>query len=237
MTYILVLETALDVCSVALGKDGALIADKSVSGTNLHASHLTVFIDDVIKAAGITYKDISAICISEGPGSYTGLRIGTSAAKGLCFALDIPLLAVNTLQGLAAGAIKNNAQLPGNTLLCPMIDARRMEVYYALYNTDLQEVSPTKAEIVTAEAFSAVLADNNVCFFGNGMPKSREILSQFPKAFFADDIYTRAENLVALAFEKFNAQQTENLYNFEPFYLKEFVAGSPAEKVKKLLNS
>lgn len=236
MTYILALETALDVCSVALGKDGDLVADKSVSGTNLHASHLTVFIEDVLKAANIAYKDISAICISEGPGSYTGLRIGTSAAKGLCFALEIPLIGVNTLQSLAYGAHKSYPAANENTLFCPMIDARRMEVYYGLYNNSLDEVQPTKAAIVTGEEFAGLLAENEVVFFGNGMPKSREILSAFPKAFFMDDIYARAENLLIPVFEKYNAQQTENLYNFEPFYLKEFVAGSPAEKVKKLLN-
>jgi tRNA threonylcarbamoyladenosine biosynthesis protein TsaB len=236
MTYILALETALDVCSVALGKGGVLVADKSVSGTNLHASHLTVFIEDVLQAAGITYKDLNAVCLSEGPGSYTGLRIGTSAAKGLCFALEIPLIGVNTLQSMAFGAYKIHPEINENSVFCPMIDARRMEVYYALYNNNLQEIQPTKAAIVTDEEFAGILAEKEVIFFGNGMPKSREILSKFPKAFFLDDIYARAENLLPLAFDKFYAQQTENLYNFEPFYLKEFVAGSPAEKVKKLLN-
>ncbi|RYD69980.1 MAG: tRNA (adenosine(37)-N6)-threonylcarbamoyltransferase complex dimerization subunit type 1 TsaB [Sphingobacteriales bacterium] len=189
-----------------------------------------------MQAAGISYADLSAICISEGPGSYTGLRIGTSAAKGLCFALNIPLIAVNTLQSLAFGVQKINPTKK-NILFCPMIDARRMEVYYALYNEHLLEVKPTKAAVVTADEFAGILAENDVIFCGNGMPKSRGILSAFPKAFFRDDIYARAENMLGFAFEKLIAQQTENLYNFEPFYLKEFVAGSPAEKVKRLLNS
>jgi len=236
MTYILALETALDICSIALGKDGFLVADKSVQGTNLHASHLTVFIEDVLQAAGITYKDLNAVCISEGPGSYTGLRIGTSAAKGLCFALDIPLIAINTLQSLAFGAHKSYVAENDNMLFCPMIDARRMEVYYAVYDKGIKEIQPTKAAVVTSQEFEYILANNEVLFFGNGMPKSKVILESFPKAFFVDVIYARAENMLTLAFEKFNAQQTENLYNFEPYYLKEFVAGSPAEKVKRLLN-
>ncbi|MGZ5304667.1 MAG: tRNA threonylcarbamoyladenosine biosynthesis protein TsaB, partial [Bacteroidia bacterium] len=155
---------------------------------------------------------------------------------GLCMALEIPLIAINTLNSLAIGAKSIYPEAKENTLFCPMIDARRMEVYYALYDNDLQEIKPTKAAVVTADEFAGILVDNEVVFFGNGMPKSREILSQFPKAFFLDDVYARAENMLIPAFDKFNAQQTENLYNFEPFYLKEFVAGSPAEKVKKLLN-
>jgi tRNA threonylcarbamoyladenosine biosynthesis protein TsaB len=236
MPYILALETALDICSVALGKDGFLVADKSVHGTNLHANQLTIFIEDVMQAAGISYAGLDAICISEGPGSYTGLRIGTSAAKGLCYALEIPLIAVNTLQSLAFGGHKSYVPENDNMLFCPMIDARRMEVYYAVYDAAMKEVQATKAAVVTSEEFENILAENEVLFFGNGMPKSKAILESFPKAFFADDIYARAENMLTLAFEKFNAQQTENLYNFEPYYLKEFVAGSPAEKVKRLLN-
>jgi tRNA threonylcarbamoyladenosine biosynthesis protein TsaB len=224
MAILLAIETALDVCSVALGKNGEVISAKEERGQNLHSSRLTILISEVIAEAGLKMKDLQAVAVSKGPGSYTGLRIGVSTAKGLCYGLGIPLIGINTLESMARRAIKEIGDI--DALYCPMIDARRMEVYYALYNSQLQGVHTTAAAILTEEFLKEELSKHRIIFFGNGMPKSRELIGS-ENALFADNIYPRAEELIWPAEQRFNAGLFEDLYNFEPFYLKEFMAGTP----------
>jgi tRNA threonylcarbamoyladenosine biosynthesis protein TsaB len=231
MAIILSIETALETCGVALGKDGKLLSTREKTGENVHATRLTVLIDEIIKEAGITMRDLGAVSISQGPGSYTGLRIGSSAAKGICYALDIPLIAVDTLQIIAKTALSSGA----HALLCPMIDARRIEVYYAVYDNNLEQVRETEPAIMTEDFLSDLLHENEVAFFGNGMPKCRELLSRNLNANFIDSIKPSPAEQLALAFEKYNQKEFEDIIRFEPFYLKNFVPGMPGGKMLRAL--
>jgi len=232
MTLILSIETATPVCSVALTKDNIVIAEKESTKKNSHAEIVTVFIDELMKENQFSFKDLDAIAVSKGPGSYTGLRIGVSTAKGMCYALDIPLIAVNTLQSLAVGTSLDyltDGDLA--VLFCPMIDARRMEVYCALFDKNNREVRETKAEIIEPDAFQTYLESNKVIFFGDGADKCKEVIHH-PNAVFLKNVFPSAKNMLGIAFEKFNKQQFEDVAYFEPFYLKDFIAGTP--KVKGL---
>ncbi len=237
MAVILLIETATPVCSVALSGDGQLLAIKESNEQNIHSSVITVFIEQAAREAGYKLRELDAVAVSMGPGSYTGLRIGVSTAKGLCYALDIPLIAVQTLKSMANGArdrIKENSKsCREKILLCPMIDARRMEVYSALYDTDLKEIQPASAKIIDQKSFSDYLRENCVYFFGNGAPKCRDALGTWPNARFLDDFIPSARFMISLAQEKYNLKKFEDLAYFEPFYLKDFIAGKP--KVKGLL--
>lgn len=224
MALILNLETATTACSVSLGRNGELLALKELNGEYTHAENLTLFIDDVLKQAGLTLKEIDAVAVSKGPGSYTGLRIGASAAKGLCYSLDKPLIAVNTLQSMVNGMI-HSSLAPSPSLLCPMIDARRMEVYCAVYDSGGKEICPTSAEIIDEHSFSGLLADHSIYFFGDGAAKCRNVFAQNKNAFFIEDIFPSAKDMIALSEEAFHKKQFEDLAYFEPFYLKDFVAG------------
>lgn len=226
MALILCLETATTVCSVALGKDGAAIAMREVNAGYTHSENLTVFVQQLLEEAGFSFADLDAIAVSKGPGSYTGLRIGVSAAKGFCFALDKPLIAINTLEGMAA-AVKGTET--GHEVLCPMLDARRMEVYCAFYDRDGNEVRPTSAEIITETSFSDILSGNRVIFFGDGAAKCKPMLQSNPNAIFLDEIYPSAQFLVNAAEMKFRSMAFEDVAYFEPYYLKDFVAG-PAKR-------
>jgi len=232
MTLILSIETATPVCSIALSSNNGLLGIKESAKKNSHSEVVTVFIDELIKDTKLNYSDIDAIAVSKGPGSYTGLRIGVSTAKGLCYALDIPLISVNTLQSMSAGIIGKpltSHELP--TIFCPMIDARRMEVYTALYNHKNEQVKETSAEIIDENSFKEYLAKNNVVFFGDGSAKCKNVITH-PYAIFVDDIHPSAANMVEIAHQKFQENQLEDIAYFEPFYLKEFIAGKP--KVKGL---
>ena len=222
MSYILQIETATTVCSVALAKDGKLIATKQVDQRNIHAEVITLYIDELIILAGIKYSDVDAIAVSSGPGSYTGLRIGVSTAKGLCYALDKPLIGIETLEAMANGVIANR-DIAVDTLLCPMIDARRMEVYTALFDGAGNKLKDTAAEIIDADSFSEQLKINKVLFFGDGAEKCREVLGGDPNALFLTDFINSAEHLTRKAFEKFTAKNFEDVAYFEPYYLKEFL--------------
>ena len=222
MSYILQIETATTVCSVALAKDGELMATKQVDQRNIHAEVITLYIEELITSAGIKYSDLDAIAISSGPGSYTGLRIGVSTAKGLCYALDKPLIAIETLQSMANGVIANN-NVTTNTLLCPMIDARRMEVYTALFDSAGNKVKDTAAEIIDADSFSEQLKTNKILFFGDGAEKCREVLGGHPNAQFLTGFINSAEHLTSKSFEKFTSKVFEDVAYFEPYYLKEFL--------------
>ncbi len=232
MALILSIETATPVCSVALAKDNEVIELKESTKKNSHSEIVTVFIDELLKENKFSFSDLNAVAVSKGPGSYTGLRIGVSTAKGLCYALDIPLIAVNTLRALAFGTSQEYSQDPNmQVLFCPMIDARRMEVYCALFDNINREVRETKAEIVEPDSFKTYLKSNKVFFFGDGAAKCKEVI-QHPNAVFLENIFASAANMVVIALEKFNNKQFEDVAYFEPFYLKDFIAGVP--KVKGL---
>lgn len=225
MSYILQIETATTVCSVALSKDGETVAVKQINERNIHAEVITLFIDELLKNAGIGYNQLDAVAVSSGPGSYTGLRIGVSTAKGLCFALDKPLIAVETLEAMADGVVKELRLTGSDTLLCPMIDARRMEVYTAIFYTNGQRVKPTMAEIIDGNSFSDLLIDHKILFFGDGAPKCQAVLGSNPNAQFVNEISNSAAYLTKKANEKFSAGDFEDVAYFEPFYLKDFIAG------------
>ena len=220
MAKILQIETATAVCAVALSIDGQTIAIKEESGQNLHASNLTLFINEVVSAAGLTFKDIDAVAVSKGPGSYTGLRIGVSTAKGLCYALDIPLIAVSTLEMMAKGFLIENQAYQG--LICPMIDARRMEVYATVYDAQLNMVEPISARIIDELSFAELLADNQVTFLGDGAAKCKAVLTN-NRAQFSEVNFNSAQYLSELANEAFNQGKFEDVAYFEPYYLKDFV--------------
>lgn len=219
LTYILNIETATTVCSVSVSENDQVLALKELDNGYTHAENLHVFIQEVLNAAGISATQLHAVAISKGPGSYTGLRIGTSAAKGLCYALNIPLISVNTLQILSAAAYAKNKEA---VYYCPMIDARRMEVYTAIYDQKLNTIKNTEALILDE---SSVLNFHNypsICFFGNGMPKSKELLSGIAGVTFVDNVSTSAAYMPALAHNQFLNSEFEDVAYFEPFYLKDF---------------
>jgi tRNA threonylcarbamoyladenosine biosynthesis protein TsaB len=219
---ILQIETATTVCAVALARDGEVIAFKQLDERNIHAEIITLFIDELINTAGLKYSDIDAVAVSSGPGSYTGLRIGVSTAKGLCFALDKPLIAVETLAAMAQGII-NEADVDANTLLCPMIDARRMEVYTALFDVNGGIIKPTSAEIIDEHSFNEQLPNNRILFFGDGAEKCREVLSTNLNAQFITNFANSATYLTKTAAQKFIAADFEDVAYFEPYYLKDFL--------------
>lgn len=221
---ILQIETATTSCSVALARNGEVLGFKEIDQRNIHAEVITLYIDGLIKDAGITYADVDAVAVSSGPGSYTGLRIGVSTAKGLCFALDKPLIAVDTLAAMASG-VKN---ADAGTLLCPMIDARRMEVFTAIFDSKGNNVKPVAAEIIDANSFADILADNKVLFFGDGAEKCREALSHNANAHFLPGFVNSAVHLTAIAADKLVGHNFVDVAYFEPYYLKDFIAGKKA---------
>jgi tRNA threonylcarbamoyladenosine biosynthesis protein TsaB len=229
MPNILCIETATSICSVALTGNGVVLAEKQSSEKNAHSAIVTLFTEDVLKEAGFEYTDIDAVAVSKGPGSYTGLRIGVSTAKGLCYALDIPLISVNTLQSMGQGMADILTGKDSSVLLCPMIDARRMEVYSAVFDINGKEIRETKAEIIDDNSFSDYLENHKVVFFGDGAAKCRNIITH-PNAVFYDNINPSAKNMASIAAEKFKNKQFEDVAYFEPFYLKEFIAGIPRVK-------
>jgi tRNA threonylcarbamoyladenosine biosynthesis protein TsaB len=228
MSLILQIETATTVCSVALAEDGNVLAYKEIGQRNIHAEAITLFIDEVLKEAGKNYTDLEAVAVSSGPGSYTGLRIGVSVAKGLCFALDKPLIAIETLEAMADGMIANDTTIDKDTLLCPMIDARRMEVFTAVFDVDGNKVKPTAAEIIDENSFSELLQTHKILFFGDGAEKCREVLGSNNNALIVADFSNSARYLTNKALKKFLAGDFEDTAYFEPYYLKDFIAGKKA---------
>lgn len=222
MALILLLESSASVCSVALSRDGKIIALRENAEGNKHAELLSVFCDEVMREANIQPSGLQAVAVSGGPGSYTGLRIGASTAKGYCFALNIPLIAVPTLEAMAWG-IKQHAG--ADDLLCPMIDARRMEVYTAVFDAALNNVAPVVPHVLEEKSYHSFLDHKTVWFSGDGMPKAKELLSAHPNAKFTDGGMQSAQNLAALAELKFQQQQFEDLAYYVPFYLKNFQPG------------
>ena len=220
---ILSIETATKICAVALHDQGKLIAEIRLAIEQAHSSKLTVLIEQLLQQTQTPKEALTALAVSEGPGSYTGLRIGVSAAKGLCFALQIPLLAVNTLEALAWEVrTKFLAKAQEPILFCPMLDARRMEVYCMLLDAAGKVVSPTEAKIVDEQAFETWLATHTIYFFGDGAMKCQPLI-QHPHAIFLDNTLPTAHAIGHLAWERYQAQAYEDLAYFEPYYLKDFV--------------
>jgi tRNA threonylcarbamoyladenosine biosynthesis protein TsaB len=217
---ILHIETSTNVCSVALSEDGKLLFSKSNAEGMNHAALLSVFIAEVFETFNLSEKKLDAVAVSSGPGSYTGLRIGVSTAKGLCFGLNIPLIAVSTLEIMTIQAQKALAE-SGDSLFCPMIDARRMEVYSAFYDSEFQIKREISADIITPDSYAEILNNQPVYFFGNGADKCKSSLIH-SNALFIDNISPLAENMIQLAEKAYSEKRFENTAYFEPFYLKEF---------------
>lgn len=250
---ILCLETSTAVCSVALVENGNVVAlRESLDGQN-HAEKITLFIDEVMKEAGIAYKDLDAVATSMGPGSYTGLRIGVSTAKGLCYAMEKPLIAIDTLAAMAHGfnvaetqrgkvtelmvGVNSQSQSQGQSqqptaILCPMIDARRMEVYTAFFNEKLERTSETEALVIDENSFMELKQNNHLYLFGDGADKLAALFQNDENITVVEKFHCSAAYMAKLADEAFTNKQFVDTAYFEPFYLKNFVPGMP--KVKGL---
>ncbi len=256
--YFILLETATDSCSAALSCGDKIVSQKYICTPKAHAIKLAPFVDELLQENGLTIKDIAAVGVSEGPGSYTGLRVGASLAKGLCFGADIPLIAVGTLDVIAqvaiddnqsnlfsaslqniehgsaccrsAVAVQSDAKQNGNCYIVPMIDAGRMEVYTALFNSRGERLTEVEAKILDEKSFAHELAEKTILFTGNGAAKFRPLVEGNGNALFAENL-PHASGLRVAVYRKFIAGKSEDTAYFQPFYLKEFIAGKP----KKLL--
>ncbi|HOO95490.1 MAG TPA: tRNA (adenosine(37)-N6)-threonylcarbamoyltransferase complex dimerization subunit type 1 TsaB [Proteiniphilum sp.] len=227
MCTILSIETATPACSCALSRDGELLLSREDFGGQTHATLLGVFVDEIMKYVRKEGITLDAIAVSSGPGSYTGLRIGVSEAKGLSYGLGIPLIAIPTPLVMASMVA---ARAGEEDLLCPMIDARRMEVYATFYNRTLETIRPTAAAIVDGESYLDLLSRHKVHFFGNGADKCRAVITH-PNALFVEDIHPLATGMVPLAEQAFNEKRFVDSAYFEPHYLKEFVATVAKNKI------
>ena len=221
---ILNIETATKNCSVCIANKGEIIAVLEINdGSYSHAEKLHELIENCIRNAGLNFSDLEAIAVSKGPGSYTGLRIGVSAAKGLCFALDIPLIAVPTLSSLAKSTRIEEGYI------IPLLDARRMEVYSSVLNKDYHIIEPVKAEIIDENSFQSYLSSNKVLFLGDGAEKCKGVLSH-PNASFLDDKFPSSKEMAEFSYKLYVEKQFEDLAYFEPFYLKDFI-GTVSKKI------
>lgn len=230
MSIILGIETSTKMCSVALSNDSELLALKELGGEYSHAENLNSFITEVCSKAKIQLSQIDAIAVSKGPGSYTGLRIGVSSAKGLCYSLGKPFISVDSLKVMTKNpslSIESNK----GSLFCPMIDARRMEVYTALYDENFNQISSIEAKIIDEFSFENELANQQILFFGDGAAKCKKVLENNSNAIFIDNVHPSAQYVNEFAFKKLKNNDFEDVAYFEPFYLKDFIATTP----KKLL--
>ncbi len=229
MAHLLQIETSTSVCSVAISTSGITRVLKEVQAPNIHASQLTLFIEEAMQEASLAYKELGAVAVSQGPGSYTGLRIGVSTAKGLCYALDLPLIAVPTLKMMAAGYMQLHPNYEG--LICPMIDARRMEVFTALYDPSLNVCQEVNAKIVDEYSFIEEFKAQTLVFIGDGAAKCMPFFEKNPQALFSDKIYNSARFMSSLAYQAFENQAFADVAYMEPFYLKDFVFTTPKKVV------
>lgn len=230
MSCILNIETSTNVCSVAVSENGACIFNKEDREGPNHAVLLGVFVEEALSFIDSHAIPLDAVAVSCGPGSYTGLRIGLSMAKGICYGRDVKLIAIPTLELMCVPLLLNEKVAEDNALLCPMLDARRMEVYAQITNKALQTVKETSADIVEANTYDEYLQDNVVYFFGNGAEKCKEVITH-PNARFIEDIVPLAKNMFPLAEKRMAEERFEDVAYFVPFYLKDFVA----KEAKKLL--
>lgn len=216
MVYILNIETSTKNCSVALSQNGQLLLCKEIAEQGYsHAEKLHVFIDEILAEASIQFSELSAVAVSSGPGSYTGLRIGVSAAKGLCYALGIPLISIDTLTSLAHQVKQTDG------CIVPMIDARRMEVYSAVFNHEKEMIREVEAQIITGDSFAEIT--DTIYFIGDSNEKVKSILNQPNHVFLDTFTYPSAQQMCALSFAKFQSNEFEDLAYYEPFYLKDFL--------------
>lgn len=230
MSSILHIETSTTACSVAVSQDGQCIFQQEERKSPSHATLLGVFVDEALSYADNHAIPLDAVAVSCGPGSYTGLRIGVSMAKGICYGRDLRLIGLPTLQVLCVPVLLYHDELPDDALLCPMIDARRMEVYASIYDRSLHTVRPTQADIVDEHSYIEYLNQHPVYFFGDGAEKCKDRLTH-PNAHFIDGIYPQAAQMFPLAERAMAEERFENVAYFEPFYLKEFVAGKPKKVI------
>ncbi len=218
LAFILNIETATKNCSVSLSSKEEVIALRELNDRNYsHSENLHVFIDEVLKSANKTFKEIDAIAVSKGPGSFTGLRIGVSAAKGLCFSLDLPLISISTLASLASAI-----NVEEGDLIIPLLDARRMEVYSAVFNHNYDQIRKTEAEIIDKNSFEEYLNNGKVYFLGDGAHKIKETIKH-KSAVFLDGYFPSAREMAKLSFAKYKKDDVEDVAYFEPFYLKDFL--------------
>lgn len=230
---ILSIETSTSICSVALHSNGVCVDCIEINEQNAHSSKLTVLMEQLLEQNNVRIADCDAIAISGGPGSYTGLRIGTSVAKGLCYAANLPLIAVDTLQALALackGIIESKQNLGNNTIFMPMIDARRMEVYTSQWNTNMKQICDTLPLIVDTETIHTFDSSYTYVLCGDGSAKCKDVLNA-PHIHFVENCNTTAQTVGTLAYEKFQNNQFEDVAYYEPFYLKEFVTTTPKNKM------
>ena len=231
MSCILHIETSTNVCSVAVSEDGKVIFDKADRTGNNHAEALGSFVDEAMSFADSHAIPLDAVAVSSGPGSYTGLRIGVSMAKGVCYALNLPLLSVPTLELMCVPVLLRNEEIEDEALLCPMIDARRMEVYAALYDRALKPVRGIQADVVDADTYRQWLEDRPVYFFGNGAAKCMDTINH-PNAHLIEGIEPVAKWMMPLAERKMLNDIHEDVAYFVPYYLKDFVAKQPKDLLR-----
>lgn len=225
MSLILCIETGTDVCSVGIARDGELLSLRESDQGRDHARLVAVYVDELLKETGLRPDDLNAVAVGMGPGSYTGLRIGVSFAKGLCYGLNIPLIAVGSLDAMTAVAIEDYeagivaVENWDEALLCPMVDARRMEVYTQIFDSKCQPQSEVSAEVVTEQSLAQWRSDRQVVIFGNGAAKCLEVLKDVTYI----NVTPSARGLARLAHKRFEAGEFEDIAYFEPFYLKDFI--------------
>lgn len=231
MALILNIESSTTACSVALAQEGEVLESKQVNDGYSHSENLAVFVDEVLKSAGKETHELDAIAVSQGPGSYTGLRIGVSLAKGICYGAEKPLLAIDTLGVMTLHPVVRDA-LKGYDFayLCPMLDARRMEVFTATYNRQGGVMRPPEALVLEESSYDNELSKGPVFFFGNGSEKFKELIHH-DAAHFLDDVWPEASNMVELSEASFNQQAFADVAYFEPFYLKAFQGTTPKKRV------
>lgn len=229
MSKILNIETSTTVCSVSISENGTCKCFRENFNGNNHSELIGVFVQEVLSEAGLKPQDLDAVALSIGPGSYTGLRIGTSFAKGLCYGTDIPLITIPTLKIIAQNA-KEKYNIEDDALLCPMIDARRMEVYCCVYDSKLNEVHATEPQIIDENSFADILKDKKVYFFGNGAAKCKQYITS-ENAIFLDEVYPLATSMIALSEGAFAGKDFADVAYFEPFYLKAAHVTMPKNKL------
>ena len=227
MSCFIHIETSTKVCSVALSKEKKILFYKENQSGSSHAELLGVFVDDAFQYAKQNKLDVDAVSVSSGPGSYTGLRIGVSEAKGFCYGLEIPLIAIPSLSIMASQVILSGED---SDFYCPMIDARRMEVYSAIYDKKFNQIREVSADIIDNDSYSEFLSKGKVCFFGDGAAKCKNVITS-PNAVFMDNIYPTASGMVPIANEKYKQKEFVDIAYFEPFYLKEFMATVAKNKI------
>lgn len=230
---VICLETATNLCSVALCDSAGVISLRECNDSKSHASMLTIFIEEIFKERGIRASDLEAIAVSKGPGSYTGLRIGVSVAKGMAYAASIPLIGIATtismFRGISSGSLQN-PEADKNTLFCPMLDARRMEVYYAIYDTNGKTIKDISAEIISEDSFNNIPESQKIIFFGDGAAKCKEVIKR-KNALFADNYIISASHMHIPVFQALKNHHYEDVAYFEPFYLKDFITSKPTKNI------